>query len=320
MGARAPWHSGYSGPLSDEQVNQRFNKRYIDKNGELIEVKNDPTQFRFNEEGDIFLDEDALNVVKGHYRQQILASLNIKSEDYKLKTDDQKKEEEALKNLAGARYNRGVDVKGKPISVKYDRDYARSNYLLEFAIVNRDKYDAASLGVNIGDALSDINSKGYTDALDNLIKNEVTPLSAEIQRIITKGDEFNGVSLDPMKKVLTEALGDVYSHTGQKFDSINAFTVIEMSGSIPQVILQGTATAGKRKREIGDDKSEIERQETDIIPTAMSKPLSSSQARLLYKKLWKSPNAREFFINGNFTVDSPDYLYALSEFASSMNQ
>ena len=322
MGARAPWHSGYSGPLSDKQVQDRFDKRYVDANGDLLEVTKDPTQFRFNEEGDIFLDDDTLKVVKAHYRQQILASLDVRTEDYKIKDPADREKEEALRNLAGARYNRGVDADGKPIPVKYDRDYARSNYLLEFAIVNRDKYDADTLGVSIGDALSDINSKGYTEELDNLINNKVSPLSAEIQKIITKGDEFNGVSLDPMKDQLTKALGDVFSHTGQKFDSINGFTVVEMSGSIPQVILQGTATAGKRKRDIkgGQDKVEIERQETDIIPTAMSKPLSSSQARALYKQLWKTPNAAKYFKDEGYSINAPDYLFALSEFANSLNQ
>ena len=230
MGARAPWHSGYSGPLSDKQVQDRFNKRYVDANGDLLEVTKDPTQFRFNEEGDIFLDDDTLKVVKAHYRQQILASLDVRTEDYKLKSDDQKKEEEALKNLAGARYNR-VDAGGKVVSKGYDSDYVKSNILLELAIVNKDMYE----NIDIGDAMSDYNSQGYTNKLDKLFKNEENPVAPIMKQIITKGTEYNGVSLDPMKKTLTNALGNVLSHTGQKFDSINAFTVVEMPGSKPLV-------------------------------------------------------------------------------------
>lgn len=314
LGARAPWHSGYSGPLSDEQVNQRFNKRYIDKNGELIEVKNDPTQFRFNEEGDIFLDEDALNVVKGHYRQQILASLNIKSEDYKLKSDDQKKQEEVLRNLAGAKYNRLEG--GKVIAKNYDSDYIKSNILLEIAIVNKDMYE----NINLGDAMSDYNSNGYTDELDNLYETETGPVSPIMKRIISKGTEYKGVSLDPMKKTLTNALGNVLSHTGQKFDAINAFTVVEISGSKPLVLLNGTATAGKRKRDIGDDKVEIEREITEAIPSATSEPLTDDQSRLLYKQLWKIPNAAKYFKEEGYSINAPDYLTALADFAGFMNK
>ena len=316
MGARAPWHSGYSGPLSDKQVQDRFNKRYVDANGDLLEVTKDPTQFRFNEEGDIFLDDDTLKVVKAHYRQQILASLDVRTEDYKLKSDDQKKEEEALKNLAGARYNR-VDAGGKVVSKGYDSDYVKSNILLELAIVNKDMYE----NIDIGDAMSDYNSQGYTNKLDKLFKNEENPVAPIMKQIITKGTEYNGVSLDPMKKTLTNALGNVLSHTGQKFDSINAFTVVEMPGSKPLVLLNGTATAGKRKRDIkgGEEKVEIEREITESVPSATSEPLTDDQSRLLYKQLWNTPNAAEYFEKEGYSINSPDYLIALSDFAASMN-
>ena len=316
MGARAPWHSGYSGPLSDKQVQDRFNKRYVDANGDLLEVTKDPTQFRFNEEGDIFLDDDTLKVVKAHYRQQILASLDVRTEDYKIKDPADREKEEALRNLAGARYNR-VDAGGKVVSKGYDSDYVKSNILLELAIVNKDMYE----NIDIGDAMSDYNSQGYTNKLDKLFKNEENPVAPIMKQIITKGTEYNGVSLDPMKKTLTNALGNVLSHTGQKFDSINAFTVVEMPGSKPLVLLNGTATAGKRKRDIkdGEEKVEIEREITESVPSATSEPLTDDQSRLLYKQLWNTPNAAEYFEKEGYSINSPDYLIALSDFAASMN-
>jgi len=325
MGARAPWHSGYSGPLSDEQVNQRFNKRYIDRNGELIEVKNDPTQFRFNEEGDIYLDDETLNVVKGHYRQQILASLNIKSEDYKLKSKEDIEREKEMLNISGAVYNR-VDASGKVITTGFDRDHIKSNYLIEFGIVNADQYK----NVDLSAARADYNRQGYTNALDKLYSDVEankgkTVLDDSIQYLLFSDDvmEYNGVSLDPMKKRITTALGDITSFTGQKFDSINAFTVVEISGSKPQIILHGTASAGRVQRKVPGTKGgvEIERTISEDIPSATSAPLGEQQARRLYRELWKIPAAREYFskkkdIKGqNYTPNSPDYLNALASFA-----
>ena len=315
MGARAPWHSGYSGPLSDKQVQDRFNKRYVDANGDLLEVTKDPTQFRFNEEGDIFLDDDTLKVVKAHYRQQILASLDVRTEDYKIKDPADREKEEALRNLAGARYNR-VDAGGKVVSKGYDSDYIKSNILIEFGIVNKDLYGDA---MNLNDAIADYNQKGFTDGLDKVFNKKENPLKPIMNKIINDATEFKGVSLDPMKKTLINSLGNVLSHTGQKFESINAFTVVEMPGSKPIVLLNGTATAGRRKRKDDAEGAQIEREITEAIPSATSEPLTDDQSRLLYKQLWKIPNAAKYFKDNNFNINSPDYLTALSEFAATMN-
>lgn len=325
MGARAPWHSGYSGPLSDKQVQDRFNKRYVDANGDLLEVTKDPTQFRFNEEGDIFLDDDTLKVVKAHYRQQILASLDVRTEDYKIKDPADLEKEKEMMNISGAVYNR-VDASGNVITTGFDRDHIKSNYLIEFGIVNADQYKTVDLSA----ARADYNRQGYTNALDLLYRDVETNqgknvLDDSIQYLLFSEDvmEYNGVSLDPMKKRITDALGDVTSFTGQKFDSINAFTVVEISGSKPQIILHGTASAGKVKREVPGTKGgvEIERTISEDIPAATSSPLAEQQARRLYRELWKIPAAREYFskkkdIKGqNYTPNSPDYLNALASFA-----
>ena len=87
---RAPWQSGYSGPLEQAKLDGTFNKMYYDKDGNLIEVneKDDLLGFKFDEKGDISLKEETLKLAKAHYRSKVYSGLDVNQEFLRFKEGD----------------------------------------------------------------------------------------------------------------------------------------------------------------------------------------------------------------------------------------
>jgi hypothetical protein len=317
MQVRAPWQSGYSGPLKQEKLDGMFNKMYYDKDGKLIEVneKDDVLGFKFDEKGDISLKEETLKLAKAHYRSKVYSGLDINQEILRFKEGDDIPVVGG-NDLSGAVYKKFQG--GSSQDVSYDNDFFKTSVLNEYF-----KDSEFKTGEPIYDKQDqfnqDVASKGYS-SLD-LDIDGITGIDTNLSNIIknTKA-EFYGFNVPAKDKKSAKKLNDdlnVTSSKGLKYDSINSIIVVDGLDGNPQIFLSGNATASKKKGKREGDMDVEEETTTVNISNAISQPLSSQQITKLYQQIKNYP-AFTKWVNqaGNEMYKKPEKAFdAIVEFA-----
>jgi len=317
MQVRAPWQSGYSGPLKQEKLDGMFNKMYYDKDGNLIEVneKDDVLGFKFDEKGDISLKEETLKLAKAHYRAKVYSGLDINQEILRFKEGDDVPVVGG-NDLSGAVYKKFQG--GFPQDVSYDNDFFKTSVLNEYF-----RSKTFEKGEPISDKQDqfnqDVASKGYSSLDFNI--DGITGIDTNLSNIIknTKA-EFYGFNVPAKDKKSAKKLNDdlnVTSSKGLKYDSINSIIVVDGLDGNPQIFLSGNATASKKKGKREGDMDVEEETTTVNISNAISQPLSSQQITKLYQQIKNYPSFTKWVNQaGNEMYKKPEKAFdAIVEFA-----
>jgi len=120
LGARAPFHSGGGKSLTKDQWESRFpSSVYFDydpntKKGTPLTFTKDPLTMEFDSAGNSSLSEETLKLVKSHYRNQLMAAIDVDSDVYKDRSykSGTKKVEDNFDFAAATTYLKG-EVKPK---------------------------------------------------------------------------------------------------------------------------------------------------------------------------------------------------------------
>jgi len=291
MQVRAPWQSGYSGPLKQDKLDASYNSmKYLDKDGNVISLdeKDDVLGFKFDEKGDISLKDETLKLAKAHYRRKVYSSLQINQERMNLSQDELDKQKVGGNDLSGAVYKKFQG--GSPQDVSYDNDFFKTSVLNEYFMSGTFK-----TGEPISDKQDqfkqDVASKGYS-SLD-LDIDGITGIDTNLSNIIQNPKaEFYGFNVPAKDKKSAKKLNDdlnLTSSKGLKYDSLNSIIVVDGLDGNPQIFLSGNATASKKKAKREGEMDVEEETSTINISNAISQPLSSQQITKLYQQIKKYP-------------------------------
>lgn len=319
MQVRAPWQSGYSGPLKQDKLDASFNSmKYLDKNGNVISVdeKDDVLGFKYDDKGDISLKEETLNLAKAHYRRKVYSSLKINQERMNLSQEELDKQQVGGNDLSGSVYRKFQG--GESVDVSYDNDFFKSSILNEY-FLDKEFNGGEIIQQQLDQFKVDMSSKGYS-ALDPEVDG-ITGIDTNLLNIIknTKA-EFYGFNVPAKDKKSAKKLNDdlnLTSSKGLKYDSLNSIIVVDGLDGNPQIFLSGNATSSRKKAEKDTDLDSVEQTTTLNISNAISQPLSSQQVTKLYQQIKKYP-AFTKWVNqaGNEMYKKPEKAFdAIVEFA-----
>lgn len=316
MQVRAPWQSGYSGPLEQAKLDGTFNKMYYDKDGNLIEVneKDDLLGFKFDEKGDISLKEETLKLAKAHYRSKVYSGLDVNQEILRFKEGDDIPVVGG-NDLSGAVYKKFQG--GSPQDVSYDNDFFKTSILREYFL--NSEFNNEAVYDKLDQFNQDVASKGYS-SLDIDIDG-ITGIDTNLQNIIKNPKaEFYGFNVPSKDKKSAKKLNDdlnVTSSKGLKYDSLNSIIVVDGLDGNPQIFLSGNAAASKKKAK-KEGEMDVEEETTTLnISNAISQPLSSQQITKLYQQIKNYP-AFTKWVNqaGNEMYKKPEKAFdAIVEFS-----
>ena len=290
MQVRAPWQSGYSGPLKQDKLDASYNSmKYLDKDGNVISLdeKDDVLGFKFDEKGDISLKDETLKLAKAHYRRKVYSSLQINQERMNLSQDELDKQKVGGNDLSGAVYRKFQG--GSSQDVSYDNDFFKTSILNEYFL--NSEFNNEDVGDKVDQFNQDVASKGYS-SLD-LNTDGITGIDTNLEKIIRNPkSEFYGFNVPAKDKKSEKKLNDdlnLTSSRGLKYESLNSIIVVDGLDGNPQIFLSGNATVSKKKAKKEGDMDVEEETTTLNISNAISQPLSSQQITKLYQQIKKYP-------------------------------
>lgn len=324
LGARAPFHSGGGKSLTKDQWESRFpSSVYFDydantKKGTPLTFTKDPLTMEFDSAGNSSLSEETLKLVKSHYRNQLMASIDVDSDVYKDRSYKSGTKTTTLNSASAATYT----VKGK------GRRVDGNNFSSRAAMSQMQKNSmSGKVSVNVMESARSLMSKegsfNFSDVkLPEIISNLNNP---EIYDQTTQGEvNFGGVMKDFASQL------NVNTFTDNKFKDITGYYSAEDDTGQPYIVLVGSADYGTvdvKSQGTGEDQSSIEKTvkgQSSIVSEGFSNPLTDTQAQNLYKALWdpKTGNKRmqDIFKNLGYNVNSGDHKLALHLAQDKLNQ
>lgn len=317
MQVRAPWQSGYSGPLKQDKLDGIFNKMYYDKDGKLIEVneKDDVLGFKFDEKGDISLKEETLKLAKAHYRSKVYSGLDINQEILKFKEGDDVPVVGG-NDLSQAFYKKYEDNSSK--SKSYDKDWFRSSVLGEY--INKADFNKEGIpgGLKKESFDQEMAEKGYSIQYPK----GGSAIDSNLEKIIRDDDAmFDGFNVPGQEKKSGKKLNEflnITSSTGLKYNNINGIIVVTGIEGNPQIFVSGNATASKKKSKGKGDTESEEQTSTVDITNAISKPLSSQQITKLFEQIKNYPSFQNWVnLSGNSKFNKSENAFdAVVKFAT----
>jgi len=317
MQVRAPWQSGYSGPLKQPKLDAKFKGMYYDKEGKLIEVneKDDVLGFKFDEKGDISLKEETLKLAKAHYRSKVYSGLKINQEILRFKEGDDVPVVGA-NDLSEAFYRKYEDKSSK--SKSYDQDWFRSSVLGEY--INKADFNKEGIpgGLKKESFDQEMAEKGYSMQYPK----GGSAIDSNLEKIILNDDAmFNGFNVPGQQKKSGKKLNEflnITSSTGLKYNNINGIIVVTGIEGNPQIFVSGNATASKKKSKGQGDLTSEEQTSTVDITNAISKPLSSQQITKLFEQIKNYPSFQNWVnLSGNSKFNKSENAFdAVVKFAT----
>jgi len=317
MQVRAPWQSGYSGPLKQPKLDAKFKGMYYDKEGKLIEVneKDDVLGFKFDEKGDISLKEETLKLAKAHYRSKVYSGLKINQEILRFKEGDDVPVVGG-NDLSEAFYRKYEDKSSK--SKSYDQDWFRSSVLGEY--INKADFNKEGIpgGLKKESFDQEMAEKGYSMQYPK----GGSAIDSNLEKIILNDDAmFNGFNVPGQQKKSGKKLNEflnITSSTGLKYNNINGIIVVTGIEGNPQIFVSGNATASKKKSKGQGDLTSEEQTSTVDITNAISKPLSSQQITKLFEQIKNYPSFQNWVnLSGNSKFNKSENAFdAVVKFAT----
>jgi len=329
MQVRAPWQSGYSGPLEQSKLDGLFKNQYQDKDGNIINVeeKDDVLGFKFDEKGDISLKDETLKLAKAHYRQKVYSSLQIDQERMNLSQEELDKQEAGGNDLSQSFYRRyefsgefddNKKALGKGTDASYDKDWFRSSVLGEY--INKADFNKEGIpgGLKKESFDQEMAEKGYSIQYPK----GGSAIDSNLEKIILEDDAmFNGFNVPGQKKKSAKKLNEflnITSTTGLKYNNINSIIVVTGIEGNPQIFVSGNATASKKKSKGQGDMDSEEQTSTVDITNAISKPLSSQQITKLFEQIKNYPSFQNWVnLSGNSKFNKSENAFdAVIKFAT----
>ena len=336
---RGSLHSGGASSLTNEQIEGRFNNRFLKKPefedgklvgfGEKIILEkdsngnyDDPSKFITNSDRTIDLKDSTRELMKGFMREKLYASLNI---DTKTTFDQLKEQEEqqAIRNVI------------KPM-LEYIGGEPRVPTLKDIQNRSAIQNGIAKVNVNqntIEDAI--FNQNTYGNVPNEMINPLLAQLPNNISRVFNNAESVSGVQtpniLDIDKSNLFKNQTDF---TGNKMDAINGFIIINIKdGGNPAIMLTGKSlgTEQERKYQSGDIKKkddpssidyELSIKQRQSLGTVYSNPLEPAQIESLFKTLYQGNSEFRDWCDARsnrYSKDTIHTLEALQQFTLQQN-
>ena len=316
LGARTPFGDGATGiPLTDEQIKQKFpSSMYFDYDsstavGSEIKFEDDPLMLDVDEQGNTVLTESTIKLVKAHYRNQLMASLNVDTEVYKdrAKASTSRTSKNTNTRIAAASYS----VKG--VGRKVD-----GHNLLSRVVVAQSRKNILTGSVDQEILDGQVASLLSNGTLSAGFENVPAPLKglhlAENYDLTTQGAVNIGGSLDNLKNVL-----NINTFTNNKFKDISGFfTSVDKEGQ-PIFILTGNANYGDVSSTVKTDGSSLDTKttsgESSFVAEGMTLPLTDEQAQNFYIQIFDDkkgiPELAEILIRLQYDRNTRDVKKAL---------
>ena len=291
LGARTPFGDGATGiPLTDEQIERKFpSSIYFDYDsstakGSAIEFEDDPLMLDVDEQGNTVLSESTIKLVKAHYRNQLMASINVDTEVYKdrARASTTRSTKDTNTRIAPASYS--VGGKGYKVS---------GLNLLSRAVISQNRKNKLTGNVNEADPRMTLSSQEASlranGVLEKGLDNVPTSLKnlhmASDYDLTTQGAVNVGGVLNNFKDVL-----NVNTFTNNKFKDITGFFTSVNTEGQPIIILTGNATYGEVSSTIKTDGSNLDSKtttgESSYVAEGMTLPLTDEQAQSFYLQIF----------------------------------
>jgi hypothetical protein len=301
LGARDPFGDGATGiPMTPKEVEQRFpGSIYFDydaatKTGKPMKFTSDPLLLDVDSQGNTVLTDDTKRLVESHYRNQLMASLNVETEVYK---DRAYKESGSYKDktnsVSGSNYSsKGNTLRTQSINLSSRMRFAQMqhNYIIQ-AGVKEDKRTISQS--DIDQATADMTANGQLTnasvAMNTLLPPVLEAISGPEYDQTTQGAVNIGGSQSKLSEVL-----NVSTFNNSEFTNITGFYTAENKEGQPIVILTGDALYGKvsSEREDGNnDKNSIKMSGGgQFTGEGMSNPITDGQTQNLYEHFFDQQN------------------------------
>jgi len=291
LGARTPFGDGATGiPLTDDQIERKFpSSIYFDYDsstakGSAIEFEDDPLMLDVDEQGNTVLTESTIKLVKAHYRNQLMASLNVDTEVYKdrARASTTRSTKDTNTRIAPASYS----VRGKGHKVS-------GLNLLSRAVISQNRKNKLTGNVNEADPRMTLSSQEASlranGVLEIGLENVPTALKnlhlASNYDLTTQGAVNIGGVLNNFKDVL-----NVNTFTNNKFKDITGFFTSVNTEGQPIIVLTGNATYGEVSSTMKTDGSNLDSKtttgESSYVAEGMTLPLTDEQAQSFYLQIF----------------------------------
>ena len=325
LGARAPFHSGGGAPLTKTEWEQKFpsnvyfNYDNASNSGTPLTFKSDPLSLTWDSEGNATMSDDTLNLAKAHYRNQLMASIDVDSDVYKDRNYKRTgPKPSSVNSPAAASYT----VAGKGLRV------TGNNFMSRVAFSQANKNYISGDGSNLKsiEAMSaQLTASGEATYDASLLPQTLSQLNNS-----TKYDQVTqgALNIGGMKKNLAETL-NVNTFTNNKFETITGYYSAEDVNTGQQVIVMiGNANYGDQDITTKSDGSSLSETKTSgsnsYVKEGFSGPLSDTDAQNLYRAFFDeengSPQMVEIMKSMGYDENTPNYKLALHEAQDKINK
>jgi hypothetical protein len=297
LGARTPFGDGASGfPMSPADVEKRFSPDvyydYDHKTSTSTPMKftSDPLMFDVDEKGNTVVTDDTKRLVLSHYRNQIIASINVDSDVYK----DRKATARA------GRSSTSYSTKISPATYTVNGQGVRmdANHLLSTASVSQLYKNKVNSSINpstgastfnqltLDNALASMAAKGSVDYSNTTLPTTLTHLGDSTKYDQTKQ---GAVNFGGMMKNLEQVL-NVTTFNDSEFKNITGYYTAEDNNGQPIIILMGDALYGdvSSQAQAGGNAQNLTKTSGtgQFVARGLTHPLDDNQAQNLYLQMW----------------------------------
>ncbi len=296
LGARTPFGDGATGiPLTDDQIERKFpSSIYFDYDsstakGSAIKFEDDPLMLDVDEQGNTVLTESTIKLVKAHYRNQLMASLNVDTEVYKdrARASTANKRKDEIQQARPSYYTSG----GKALR----QDSSSFTSRLQMGQITANRVAGSVSQDTYNNAVASMAQSGKLLASNQALPSAVSGLSTPSYEQETQG----GVNLGGVQKSLKESL-NITTFTNNTLVDITGMYTAQATNGNPVIFLSGNASYGKKstsqegvkitKNKKGDEvKTPIQTTiegSGEFLAEGITMPLSDEQATNLYRAFW----------------------------------
>mgnify|MGYP003636798790 CR=1 FL=1 len=311
LGARDPFADGATGiPLTKAEVDQKFpgsiyfNYDAATKTGTPITFEGDPLLFDMDEKGNTVVTQDTRDLVMAHYRNQLMAGMNVSTEVYK----------DRAKAAASGRKTVDKTFKASPVNYSLNGVATRTdspNFTDRIRLaqmnknfVNEVKVNNVALSQNdIDNANSAMAVNGRLGASTVAIPSVLSKLTSTQYDQTTQGAVSLGGMMDKLKDVL-----NVSTFTNNEFQNITGFYTAQNVNGQAVVVLTGDALYGEvstQNQGSGGQNDITKKTGTgQFLSEGFSNPLTDKQTQNFYEKMFDkingSPEMRGVLATGGF--------------------
>jgi hypothetical protein len=327
LGARDPFADGATGiPLTKAEVDQKFpgsiyfNYDPATKTGTPITFEGDPLLFDMDEKGNTVVTQDTRDLVMAHYRNQLMAGMNVSTEVYK----------DRAKAVASGRTSTNTRTSATRASYTSNGQGLRvggANMMsrLHMSTMNKNNTTGTVNQNILNAAKAQLASSGVINYSTNSIPSALQSLDdSTVYNQTTQGAVNIGGVKDNLKKVL-----NITTFNDSEFVDITGYyTAEDKNTGQPIIVMTGNASYGdvsttQEDAQNNNNSSTVSGAGT-FISEGFSSPLTDEQAQNLYLAMYDSkkgnPEMVRVFRKLQYTKDTRNFKEALHEAQNYINR